>query len=640
MSSDSDKLLRNAELLYVQPVAMGVSRILRSRSERERLEACLKAAEIITRYLAGVSLASYACRNEEDNADELDLSDSVKGALSWGTFLEVIQQVHGKQSEHPMKPHLAHFRAKKKDKVSPESLLVELLEIRNRQGHDLHTLSTTQAANILSGNDGVQQKLSELLRLLERVLSFPLFISEETKYERKSFVTRLLWLMGDSPDPKPVELTLNDGIEESKQPYVIVKDKMIKLWPFFAWDMMEDNLNRYALLQIDKISNEKLYMKPLEPYVKSFEGVMHEVKDMLISTRIEPELTPMCGNNLLGEVWYEEKKQREASQDALDGSMPWQDFDEDILKWYAKKLDSTSDKSPQIVIGKILFDGRERFEPTDIRQAQLLFGTKECLAKILSRDLIDLRCMSEESIRWDERISERINVLSALRLSVEFFVEHSQSNESSSMDDLVKTDGSSDYLAMREALVNIFIHQDYSDNSSAAQIELKPSRAMFANPGYSMVSEERLTEGGKSQARNPLIARALRLIGFAELAGSGLRVLALTWRTANRWPPKFESDKESNSFTLTLDWRSVEDYYDPELKEKLGVKLTTEHACIFNLARSEDGISMQQASAGTGLSLDDTKKCINYLTTQRLLENTKGTISLAEHLDHLRITQS
>ena len=154
-----------------------------------------------------------------------------------------------------------------------------------------------------------------------------------------------------------------------------------------------------------------------------------------------------------------------------------------------------------------------------------------------------------------------------------------------------------------------------------------------------MVSEERLTEGGKSQARNPLIARALRLIGFAELAGSGLRVLALTWRTANRWPPKFESDKESNSFTLTLDWRSVEDYYDPELKEKLGVKLTTEQACIFNLARSEDGISMQQASAGTGLSLDDTKKCINYLTTQRLLENTKGTISLAEHLDHLRITQ-
>ncbi|MBT5926414.1 MAG: hypothetical protein HOH33_07325 [Verrucomicrobia bacterium] len=372
--------------------------------------------------------------------------------------------------------------------------------------------------------------------------------------------------------------------------------------------------------------------------MKSFEGVMHEVKDMLISTRIEPELTPMCGNNLLGDVWFEERKQREASQDALEGSMPWQDFDEDILKWYAKKLDSSSEKSPRIVIGKILFDGRERFDPSDIRQAQLLFGTQECLAKILSRDLIDLRSMSAESIRWDERISERINVLSALRLSVEFFVEHSQSKESPSMDDLVKTDGSSDYLAMREALVNIFIHQDYSDNSSAAQIELKPSRAMFANPGYSMVSEERLTEGGKSQARNPLIARALRLIGFAELAGSGLRVLANTWRTANRWPPKFESDKESNSFTLTLDWRSVEDYYDAELKEKLGVKLTTEQACIFNLARSSDGISMQQASAGTGLSLDDTKKCINYLTTQRLVENTKGTISLAEHLDHLRIT--
>jgi predicted HTH transcriptional regulator len=637
MSSDLEKLLQKAELIYVQPVAMGVSRILRSRSERERLEACLKAAEIITRYLAGVSLASYACRSEEGDADAIDFSESMDGPLSWGAFFAVVQKIYDQAPQHPAKSYLSPFRNKKQNKPSPEDHIQSLLEIRNRLSHDLNTLSTAQAKKHLDGSDGVESKLCEILRVMEVSLSSPLMVVEETKYAKKSFATRLLWLMGDSPDPKPVELNLESGIEETNQPYVILGESMIKLWPFFAWDMMEEKLNRYVLLQIDKIAKEKLFMKPIEPYEKSFDGLMPQVSDMLSAKRVEPETAPMCGSDSLNWIWVEEKKQREASQDALDGSMPWQDFDEDILTWYAKKLDSTFEKSPRVVIGKVLFDGRERFEPSDIRQAQLLFGTKECLAKILSRDLIDLRSMSAESIRWDERISERINVLSALRLSVEFFVKHSQSKESSSMDDLVKTDGSSDYLAMREALVNIFIHQDYSDNSSAAQIELKPSRAMFANPGYSMVSEERLTEGGKSQARNPLIARALRLIGFAELAGSGLRVLTHTWRTANRWPPKFESDNESNSFTLTLDWRSVEDYYDPELKEKLGVKLTTEQACIFNLVRSSDGISMQQASAGTGLSLDGTKKCINYLTTQKLVENNKGTISLAEHLDHLRI---
>src|SRR4030095_16411165 len=99
------------------------------------------------------------------------------------------------------------------------------------------------------------------------------------------------------------------------------------------------------------------------------------------------------------------------------------------------------------------------------------------------------------------------------------------------------TSGSADYIAMREALVNVFIHQDYSDSSAAAQIEIQSERSTFFNPGRSLVSGTALLEGGKSQARNPLIARALRLIGFAELAGSGLRELQRVWRNAKRRPP-------------------------------------------------------------------------------------------------------
>jgi hypothetical protein len=632
MNSDREKILRKAELLYAQPVAMGVSRILRSRSEKERLEACLKAAEITTRYLAGVSLTSYSCRIEESESDRLDLSESVKGPLSWGTFLEVVQRIFEKEAAHPAKPYLSPFRNKKKGKTSPEDLLESLLGIRNRLSHDLTAVSSAQASKLLDGSDGVESKLVELLRILEVVLSCPLMVVEETRYERKSFTTRLLWLMGDSPDPKPVELSLESGIEETNQPYVIVGETMIKLWPFFAWDMMEEKLNRYVLLQIDKIAKEKLYMKPIEPYEKAFDDVMPAVSDMLTAKRVEPEPAPKCGGDSLNWIWVEERKQREASQDALEGSMPWHEFDEEILNWYGAKLHPSSEKSPRSTIGKILFDGRERFEPTDVRQARLLFGTKESLAKILGRDLIDLRAMAEDSVRWDERISERINVLSALRQAVEFFARHARTSESDSMDDLVQTTGSTDYLAMREALVNLFIHQDYTDESSAAQIELKPNRAMFSNPGYSMVSEDRLAEGGKSQARNPLIARALRLIGFAELAGSGLRVLAHAWRTANRWPPRFESDKDNNSFTLTLDWRPVEDYYDSHWKDKLGVKLTPDQACILNLACSSEGITMQQASASTGLPVEDAKKCVAYLTTQSLVENVDGRISLAEHL--------
>ena len=88
-----------------------------------------------------------------------------------------------------------------------------------------------------------------------------------------------------------------------------------------------------------------------------------------------------------------------------------------------------------------------------------------------------------------------------------------------------------------------------------------------------LTKQRSLIEGGKSQCRNPLIARALRLIGFAELAGSGLRQLQHVWRTNNRRPPQMESNSSANTFTLTLDWRTIPDNYNEFWKERLGFKL-------------------------------------------------------------------
>ena len=90
---------------------------------------------------------------------------------------------------------------------------------------------------------------------------------------------------------------------------------------------------------------------------------------------------------------------------------------------------------------------------------------------------------------------------------------------------------------MREALTNMFIHQDYADQRSCARIIIRPDETEFFNAGYSLTAVERLEEGGAHQARNPLVARALRLMGFAEIAGSGLRVLHAAWRGARRPPP-------------------------------------------------------------------------------------------------------
>ena len=63
--------LRRASLIYPQPVAIACGRILRARSHTERLDACVRAGEVLTRYVAAVALASFAAR---EGGDALDIS--------------------------------------------------------------------------------------------------------------------------------------------------------------------------------------------------------------------------------------------------------------------------------------------------------------------------------------------------------------------------------------------------------------------------------------------------------------------------------------------------------------------------------------------------------------------------------------
>ena len=117
---------------------------------------------------------------------------------------------------------------------------------------------------------------------------------------------------------------------------------------------------------------------------------------------------------------------------------------------------------------------------------------------------------------------------------------------------------------MREALVNMFIHQDYNDNHAPAQVDISKKRILFFNLGYALTSLETIGEGGKNQSRNPLIANALRTIKFAELGGSGLRVLKTSWEKDNRRAPLITSNKEENNFSLSLE-KNVYDEFWKEL---------------------------------------------------------------------------
>jgi hypothetical protein len=94
-------------------------------------------------------------------------------------------------------------------------------------------------------------------------------------------------------------------------------------------------------------------------------------------------------------------------------------------------------------------------------------------------------------------------------------------------------------------LINQFIHQEYGDPTAPAQIVIRPGETVLFNVGHSLVDSEQLSKGGRSQSRNPLIARALRLIGFADQNQRKIIcfsiVLKAGWASAGTFPGIFQN---------------------------------------------------------------------------------------------------
>ena len=150
--------LRRGSLIYPSPVAIACGRVPRARSAAERVNACLKAAEVLTRYLAAVAVASFATR--EDDA-EAKLSE-LNGNLSFGHFLTTVQEVAAAKGQHPASPLLAQgFKKTKRNqdvlRGKTDAALVALLELRNDLGHELRNLDDAKAAAIEAARSPLAQ---------------------------------------------------------------------------------------------------------------------------------------------------------------------------------------------------------------------------------------------------------------------------------------------------------------------------------------------------------------------------------------------------------------------------------------------------------------------------------------------------
>lgn len=632
MNPDNSFFERGTEI-YPQPVALSCGRICRSKTPQERLDAILRCAEVLTRYLAALAIASFAARDDQA-VSAPDALGKLNGNLSFGHFLSAVQGVAGANGEHPLRAGLvASFKSRDGDSGPADAAIISLLNLRNGLGHDLNNMSEARATTVFNEKQP-DIALQTALESLDQLLRLPLFLVEEQRLVSKKPVARRLLLMGESADPLPEEVELSDGLEFDRALYVGLNDGALCLRPLLHWDIVQQRSN-YGIYFLHAINKELTFIT-IHSERKERNGVLaSELQQRISGTLIAKESISLRKGSSFVREWSDRRRGIEQELQLRSGLIPWGDLDPATLRWYGAQLGLPAEEEAiRSAISERLLDSRDRLLPEEVRQLVLLFGTEPAVRGRLGRGMIDCRAIEPNQPRPKDRAEATSNVIESLKLAIIFFGQHVAVGETT-IDGLRATAGSADYIAMREALVNLFIHQDYSDQRSVAQIEIRPERAMFFNAGKSLVSSTSLAEGGKSQSRNPLISRALRLIGFAELAGSGLRAIYHAWAGAKRRPPVYESNSSANSFTLILDWRPMIEIADSFWKQRLGVSISPQESATLILAAEPDGVTIERIAAAQSLLLNDVKSLVQRLVKEGMVVENKGVIKAQEHLQNL-----
>jgi DNA-binding MarR family transcriptional regulator len=609
-----------------QPVALALGRICRHPNTPELLEATLKTSEVLARYLSALAVSSFCARDDAAAPTPNELKE-FRGNLSFGHFLSALKGIARSAATHPLKADLEPaFRVGSDGEKAFDSLV----GLRNDLGHKLSAINYAKAEQILQQRQPVEC-LSQALNACQRLLDLPLFLLEEQRMVKKVLRGRRLLLMGDAePTPDFIEMEGALG-EDDKALYVGLRNGALRLPPFLLWDIVQARAS-YGLYLLHRAHPKKIEYLTVHDDEIERAKVADEFEVLLKGGHrpVEP-VTLKDGGNLLLE-WAAQKKVRiEVAQPKI-GPIPWSELSDATLAWYdgmlkAEVKSDAKPKRPGSAMVKMLLDGRDILSADDLRQIVLLFGKEKAVRALVKRPLVDCRARKLDSEkRWEERKESTTNVFESLKVAIEFFTRH-LAVEGATLDGFKATAGTADYIAMREALINLFIHQDYTHSGMAGQVEIRENQAVFFNPGRSLVPLEGILDGGKSTSRNPVVSRAMRLIGFAELAGSGLYVVRNEWRKTRGVAPKIESNAEANTFSLTFDWILSAEGFDEYWKEKLGVKLTSAQASILP-ALAGGPLTPDRIAAATGMNASDTDAAIKHLRVQTLIIEDAGKFSL------------
>ena len=328
-------------------------------------------------------------------------------------------------------------------------------------------------------------------------------------------------------------------------------------------------------------------------------------------------------------------------------------FDSESLKWYRavyegrpgnRSYASLSDVDFLKEMG-LLVEHEGQSRPS--RAAILLFGTNATFRQLLPRPVVDCQRFSltrdtaDTGERWIDRLVLDENLIRAWQSLIDWYQRLADRPFRVDPTSLQRDDAPPDYRAFRESMVNLLIHQDYSDHSRKAEIRHYTGQTVFWNPGDAFAIGVDLLEPGEKEVRNPRIVTAFRRIGLSENAGWGLRDVFRNWQQLGNIPPRITNNKGRKSFELVLKKEEMLSEQQILFQASLGVRLTDEQARAFAFVCREREMTLSQIKAVTGLPGPDAITLAEHLTRQVLIKPVEPgrRYVLAEHLtEHPALT--
>ncbi len=330
---------------------------------------------------------------------------------------------------------------------------------------------------------------------------------------------------------------------------------------------------------------------------------------------------------------------RDAAQNRYDGvaltDIPVdQCFDETTVRWYQEQFAQRNPEHVEITdpIAFLLnwnFVVEQGGKTLPTRAGVLLFGTGRYVRQILPRPVLDYQRIDTSFDNWsaDQRWHDRYvfeeNIFQTWQGLVARYMRIAEHPFSLDPATLRRNDDPPDYVAFREAAINLLIHQDYGDHGRKASIKLFTDRTVFWNPGDAFATEAELLDPTEKEVRNPAIVKAFRRIGLSDQAGTGIRAIFRNWHELGRTPPRLNNDKARKEFELELINQPLVTEAMQRFRATLGATLTPEQADALALALTLPQGEPLSLTAIRSLGISTTQQAravADHLVLQQLLD--------------------